>query len=317
LFRRADHVTPLPTHVIGGYLGAGKTTLVNHLLRQAGGERIAVLVNDFGSVNIDADLILGQSGEVLALSGGCVCCSFGADLVGTLAGLQQRQPPPQRVLIETSGVGLPAAVARTARLAPGLQIEGTVVVADAVSVRKHAADPYMGDTVRQQLADADLVLLNKADTVAPEALSALREWLATLAPRAACITSVKGQVPPAVVYGSSGQADEEEASMERHWQASPLTRGAPPAAADAFVSHTWQLPEGEDLSALVQRLSAPDTGLLRAKGWVQDASGQRWLVQSVGTRTELSAAPADAAPAAACGRLVLIGLRGRFVPEAW
>lgn len=310
-------MTPLPTHVIGGYLGAGKTTLVNHLLRQAGGERIAVLVNDFGSVNIDADLILGQSGEVLALAGGCVCCSFGADLVGTLAGLQQRQPPPQRVLIETSGVGLPAAVARTARLAPGLQLEGTVVVADAVRVRQQVADPYMGDTVRQQLADADLLLLNKADAVAPEALSALRECLATLAPRAACIACVQGQVPPTVVYGRLGDTESEDASFERHWQAVPWARGAAPAAADAFVSHTWQLPAGVDLNALVQRLSASHTGLLRAKGWVQDAAGQRWLVQSVGTRTELSAAPAQARPTAPCGRLVLIGLRGVFEPQAW
>ena len=97
-------VDPLPTVVIGGYLGAGKTTLVNHLLRHADGRRVAVLVNDFGDVNIDADLIEGADAGVLSLSGGCLCCSFGDDLVGTLLALQRRQPPPDVVLIELSGV---------------------------------------------------------------------------------------------------------------------------------------------------------------------------------------------------------------------
>ena len=106
-------VPPLPTVLIGGYLGAGKTTLVNHLLRQADGRRVAVLVNDFGSINIDADLIEGSSAGVLALSGGCLCCSFGDDLVGTLQALTRREPAPDVCLIELSGVALPAAVLRT------------------------------------------------------------------------------------------------------------------------------------------------------------------------------------------------------------
>ncbi|MBL8319631.1 MAG: GTP-binding protein, partial [Burkholderiaceae bacterium] len=83
----------VPTVVVGGYLGAGKTTLVNELLRQAEGQRIAVLVNDFGELTIDADLIVGASGDVLALAGGCVCCSFGADLIGTLRQVLQRTAP--------------------------------------------------------------------------------------------------------------------------------------------------------------------------------------------------------------------------------
>ena len=93
-----------PTLIVGGYLGAGKTTLVNHLLRNAGGRRIAVMVNDFGELTIDADLIEGAEGSVLALAGGCVCCSFGSDLLGALQDVLQRQPQPDLILIETSGV---------------------------------------------------------------------------------------------------------------------------------------------------------------------------------------------------------------------
>lgn len=305
-------MTPLPTHVIGGYLGAGKTTLVNQLLRQAAGERIAVLVNDFGDLGIDADLIIGQDGEVLSLAGGCVCCSFGSDLVGTLASLQRRAQPPQRVLIETSGVGLPAAVARAARLAPGLHIEGIVVVADALSVRAQGTDRYMSDTVRQQLAEADLLLLNKADAVLPETLAGLRAWLPTMAPQAALVACVQAQVPADLVYGTLGSARDE---TPRGWRCAPMAPQPPSQAVDTFVCHRLDLPPGVDLATLSARLSAPHTGLLRAKGWVLDAQGQRWLVQTVGARTQLT--PAPAADGASTGRLVMIGLRGHFDPKAW
>ena len=110
-----DTAAPLPAVVVGGWLGAGKTTLVNHLLRHAGGRRIAVLVNDFGEVSIDADLIVGAEGGLLSLAGGCMCCSWGDDLFGTLARLRAREPAPEVLLVETSGVAQPAAVARLHR----------------------------------------------------------------------------------------------------------------------------------------------------------------------------------------------------------
>ena len=107
----ADTAGALPTVLIGGWLGAGKTTLVNQLLRQADGRRLAVLVNDFGELGIDAGLITGASDEVLELAGGCVCCSYGADLVGTLRRVAARDPRPDALLIETSGVADPAGLA--------------------------------------------------------------------------------------------------------------------------------------------------------------------------------------------------------------
>ena len=130
----------LPATVVGGWLGAGKTTLVNHLLRHAGGRRIAVLVNDFGEVSIDADLIEGADGGVLSLAGGCMCCSWGEDLFGTLARVRARDPAPDVLLVETSGVAQPGAVARLLRLAPGIQVEAVVVLVDAETVHERAAD---------------------------------------------------------------------------------------------------------------------------------------------------------------------------------
>ena len=154
---------PIPVTVIGGYLGAGKTTLVNHLLRHAGGTRIAVLVNDFGELPIDADLIESKHDDVIGIAGGCVCCEIGSDLVDALRTLAARDPPPQQVLVETSGVALPGAVAGAVGLLPAYRLDATVVLADAETVRERAADRYLGDTVTRQLAEADIVVLNKAD----------------------------------------------------------------------------------------------------------------------------------------------------------
>ena len=182
----------VPAIVIGGYLGAGKTTLVNHLLRHAGDRRLAVLVNDFGEVSIDADLILGAERGLMSLAGRCVCCIFGGDLVGTLVELLQRQPPPEVLLIETSGVGIPSAVARAAALVPGLRVEATVVVADAPTVQDRVADRYVGDTVRQQLEDADLLPLNQTDRVEADTLARPTAWLSTGPPRTPPLPRVEG-----------------------------------------------------------------------------------------------------------------------------
>lgn len=308
---------PLPTVLIGGYLGAGKTTLVNHLLRQAGGRRVAVLVNDFGSINIDADLIDSAAGEasagVLALSGGCLCCSFGDDLVGTLNGLGRRSPAPDVCLIELSGVALPAAVHRTARLALGVDLVGTLVLADAAEIRRQAADRYVGDTVRQQLADADWVLLNKPDLVDEPTLQAATQAVSALAPKARVGAGAAAAVPPELVLGWRG--DEQVPSPDTPGRsAASAFAGRPigpvPEPANAvFDSCSLPLPDGTDLQALGARLADAASGVLRAKGLARDAQGQGWLLQVAGGRVAVTPAPVVGP-----GRLVMIGLRGRWQP---
>ena len=312
---------PLPLLVIGGWLGAGKTTLVNHLLRQADGRRIAVLVNDFGDINIDADLIENGDGAatpagVISLAGGCLCCSSGDDLVGTLSALARRSPPPDVVLIELSGVALPAAVLRTARLALGIAIAGTLVVADAADLRRQAGDPYVGDTVRQQLADADWVVLNKPDLVAAEVLAALQAWLPAWAPQAQVLACAVTDLPADLVLGwrvngdgdGDGDADvDADAQALARLAARPLrSAGATPASA-RFDSRSLALRPGIDLAALGARLAAPDSGVLRAKGLAAAADGSRALLQVAGGRWAVTPARLRGD-----GRLVLIGLRGRL-----
>ncbi|MFN0187015.1 MAG: CobW family GTP-binding protein [Aquabacterium sp.] len=275
---------PLPLVIIGGWLGAGKTTLVNHLLRHADGRRIAVLVNDFGSVSIDADLIEGAADEVLALAGGCICCSFGADLVGTLMQVVRREPAPDVVVVECSGVGLPAAVARSAALALGVRVDGIAVLVDAADVRRLAQDPHVGDVVRDQIAQADLLLVNQIDRLPALVAPALQAWLAGQAPGARQLECERGAVPPELLLGLKPRARPER--PPRAWAPS----AAP--AAQRFAHFPWQADAGADGDAVVAALRAAQPALLRAKGTLSDGRGGATRLHLMGPRTVFEAAPA-------------------------
>ncbi len=292
----------VPTLVIGGYLGSGKTTLVNHLLRHANGKRIAVMVNDFGEQVIDADLIIGADGDVLSLTGGCVCCSFGADLVGSLTKLAQREPAPDIILIETSGVGIPSAVARSARLAVGVRIEGIIGVCDATTIREQASHRHVGDTVRQQLADADLMLLNKTDLLDEATKQALHRWWHDEHPRTPIVSTVACAVDPAVALGVHALPGINTLGQTPRWQR------APSPAADLFASHIKRLDEPVDVRAIAGDLSAEGSPVVRAKGMLRDISGDLLILQLVGRRVDIHAAPITAS-AESIGQLLIITLQ--------
>jgi G3E family GTPase len=143
--------TPIPLTVIGGYLGAGKTTLINHLLREAGGRQLTVLVNDFGELEIDAALIEARHGDTISLSNGCICCAVGDRLVSALMQIGRRARPPDQLVIETSGIADPRRVAQIGTAGRRFALHGIVVVVDPLEARARLADPYVGETVRRQL----------------------------------------------------------------------------------------------------------------------------------------------------------------------
>ena len=290
----------VPLVIIGGYLGTGKTTLVNHLLREAEGRRIAVLVNDFGEVSIDADLIEGASDGVLALAGGCVCCSFGDDLVGTLQRAAQRRPRPDIVLLECSGVCLPAAVARSAALVQDVRVEGVVVVVDAAELRRQSGDRYVGDTVRQQVHQADLLILNhKARCTLPEML-ALRTWLAECVPGAPQADCAHGRVPSDLVLGVRAAPKDEAAIW--HGRGGPLRTSA--QTSPHPMRHFQQrVDRPVDPHELARELVAACGGLLlRAKGVVLGLDGPHWRVQVMGRRIDIDPHVGD--PCANAGTVV-------------
>lgn len=155
----------LPFTLVGGYLGAGKTTVVNRLLVESAGRRLVVLVNDVGEINVDARLVAEHDGETLELTNGCVCCSIADDLGPALERVRRLAAgpaPPDQVVMELSGVAEPARVAPWAGTT-GFRLDGIVVCADADQIVELAGRRFVGDTIRTQLATADLILLTKTD----------------------------------------------------------------------------------------------------------------------------------------------------------
>ena len=265
-----DH-PDLPVTVIGGYLGAGKTTLVNHLLRHADGLKIAVLVNDFGALPIDADLIEAEDDNIISIAGGCVCCSYGNDLVLTMIDLAQMQPRPDHVLIEASGVALPGAIASSIGLLQGYVLDGIIVLADAETVRARTSDTYMGDTVHQQLDHADVIVLNKTDLIEPAQKDDLIDWLARDYANAKTITAEHAALPLSIALGI----------------AKPLSPDLANAALDhrhLFATASYPIDAPLDPDQLATALVADNLGIIRAKGFVKALDGQLCELQLVGRR---------------------------------
>lgn len=260
----------IPVTVLTGYLGAGKTTVINHLLGAAGAPRFTVLVNDFGALDIDARLIADRGGDTITLSNGCACCSIGEDLSEALAAQLAALKRPERLIIEASGVAEPQRLAKTVQAWPGLLLDAIVTVADAGTVEAHATDKFVGTLVRRQLQAADILLLNKADLQDEDARAPLDAWLGSQAPAALRLAVTRGAVEPAVMFGP---ALEERARAHRVQIPFSLPR---------FHTRTIQSSTGIDLEGLARLLADAPAGLHRVKGFVRDRAGIVHLVQHVG-----------------------------------
>ena len=212
-----DSVTiPIPFTVIGGFLGSGKTTLLNHLLAQSSGIRFAVLVNDFGDLNIDESLISSHDGQTISLANGCVCCSISNDFNQTVINLVKRIEEFDQVVVEASGVSEPDRIMDIARLDPELSPNGIVVLVDAEEIQKHAGNSYVRSVVVKQLQTAELLIVNKTDLVSREKLALLEIWLEDVSPNAIRLKTSGGDVPVQMIFGVkikgnrfSDKADDE------------------------------------------------------------------------------------------------------------
>lgn len=300
----------VPVTILGGYLGAGKTTLVNRLLTGDHGRRLAVLVNDFGSVNIDADLIASRDGEAISLQNGCICCSI-ADSVGdALDRVLAVDPPPEQIVIEASGVADPAKVAHYGQGWPGCRLDAVVVLADAETIRARARDEFVGELVVRQLAAGDVILVTKADLVSAAALEDVRSWVAGRSRGSVPVVStVAGDVDSAVVL-------DVDAGTER----SPAGLGSPQEDG-RFESATITLdaPVAESLVRTI--LDAWPDEVVRVKGIVElvgPAGPRLVVVHRVGRRSSIEPWPEERPPPSA-HQLVLIGLAGSVAPavDAW
>lgn len=285
---------PLPVTVIAGYLGAGKTSLVNHLLRNPGGRRLMVMVNDFGELNIDAELLESADEDTMTLSNGCICCTMGTELLYALGDAIDRRPRPDHLVIEASGVAQPEKIAAAAHAEPEMQYAGVVTVADAANIGALTSDAMIGAQIAGQLAVADLVALTKTD-LGGDATELVRSLT-----KAPIVEAPMGAIDPMLVLGPT----------------SPQTPGAGHAHDHGADYAQWSAKGGVvDREALKAFLKAPPDGLYRFKGVFRFSDGGGGEAHIVGVTHALRATEVEETAA------VAIGLSGEFDPnvmaKAW
>lgn len=253
----------IPFTVIGGFLGSGKTSLLNHLLSHAKGQRLYAMVNDFGALNIDAELIAAQNGNQIALSNGCVCCSIGDDFTRALFALLQESPLPDHIIVEASGVADPARIAAFASIDRQLRLNGVATLVDATAYETHAHDPHLADNYAQQIRAADVLLISKTDLVTSHEIDAVHAALAATKPDTPRLEMSHGNAPLDVVLGIEGTPLE---SIKPDRDFVPLHDHG----LKSFATHISQ-----DISRaqLVEKIESLAPHLLRAKGVLTDSEG--------------------------------------------
>lgn len=285
--------------VVSGFLGAGKTTLLNRMVRRTEGSRLAVIVNDFGELNIDAAIVSEVSDAVYSLQNGCICCTVQDDLLAQLSSLAQLQPRLERIVIECSGVSDPQRIVQTLaypQLRSQMRMDMVITVVDAT--RHLQLEGEYARLARAQVAAADLLLLNKTDLVDDQQLQALRDALGA---RTRVHESVQAQLPDALWL----DCDQDlEARVVK-----PLMRVSIEDHSEMFSSWLWRTPGALDIERLRGWLQVLPGDVFRVKGLVVLTQGVRahWL-QHVGTRSQFSAATDEAL--ATGTRLVFIARRG-------
>jgi len=261
--------------VIGGYLGSGKTTFVNRLLAGGLPGRTAVVVNDFGSVNIDAELVASADEDTIELSNGCICCQLSDDASRTMTALAARSDL-DTVICEVSGVGDPGELALW-RSYPGFAPGPVIVCADATDIERRLRDEYVGDTVAKQLASAEIVLLTKTDLASPVQLLAAEQLCHQAAPQAQVVA--QDPMDPTQTVGTlfANQTTFTERLTEI-------------PADEHFRTHsslTVMLDEAVDAYDLARVLEGHSSLLARAKGIVWSTGSHCFEVQFAAGRGDV------------------------------
>ncbi|MCB1644519.1 MAG: GTP-binding protein [Pseudomonadales bacterium] len=279
----------IPFTVIGGYLGAGKTTLLNELLRNANGRKLALLINDFGEINIDALLIESREDNRINLSNGCICCTLSDGFHAAIESLTEAAP--DQIIVEASGVADVHTLAQYGH-SPQLQLDGVIVLADAETVRIKSKDKFVGRTIQRQLAAADIIVANKMDLLDKATQAEVISWLETHYPAAVICPAINGQVPLHLVMGVH-LVDKAATTDSGHAH---------------FTRWSWQQPAGVGVEDLQQFLAHLPPEVLRLKGTLSQPDGTR-VIQVVGQRQEIRSAPEITAEGLT---LVAIGVEGQL-----
>ncbi|WP_428485791.1 CobW family GTP-binding protein [Rhodopila sp.] len=291
----------VPILLVTGFLGAGKTTLINHLLTHPQGRRLAAVVNDFGAIDIDAALLGNAADGVVSLKNGCICCSLQGDLLRTLSTILRRDPVPDGIVIETSGVSDPAEVVR-ALLDPVVwreaALDAVICVADAWHLTRRP-DLLDDALCRSQIQAADFVALSKTDLVSPDEADRIKAALAAVKPSRMIFDMEHGRVPADILFSASLH------------QPARITAPRSAFATPDFETLSWTATSPLSLMRFQAVIGRVAGLLVRAKGILRFAErpDQPMLFQLVGERATLSPSPIDD-PATEPVRLVLIARNG-------
>lgn len=264
----------VPVTLLGGYLGAGKTTLINRILTESD-RAVAVLVNDVGAINVDARLLRRRSETVIEFTDGCVCCSLSDGLGRAFDTLRAAPRPPDHVVLELSGVAEPSRVVPWTASA-GFGLDGVVIAVDAADLVRQLADPVIGPTVQGQVRAADVVVLTKLDLATRELERATRREVDALAPGVPILDA--GQTGVAGVLALGARRDR------------PIDL-PPPTLFDVHQTSLVPLPSPGTEAEIRAVVDALPDDVLRAKGIAMTPDGHRWLIQVVGRRRRIEPLP--------------------------
>lgn len=302
----------IPVTVITGFLGSGKTTLIRHLMRNPGGKRLAILVNEFGTLGVDGDILKSCADancpveNIVELANGCICCTVADDFIPAIEALMALPMRPDHILIETSGLALPKPLLKAfdwPAIRSRITVDGVITVADAEAVAagrfapdvaaveaQRAADSSiehetpLAEVFEDQIACADIVLLSKADLAGETGVAAARRVIAVQAPRVVpMLAMTDGIINPQVILGLNAAAETDLAARPSHHD------GDDDHEHEDFDSVVIELPEITDLAALALAIGqlAVQQNVLRVKGYVAvKDKPMRLLVQAVGQRVQ-------------------------------
>lgn len=327
-----NDLTKLPVTVVTGFLGSGKTTLIRHLMQNPGGKRLAIIVNEFGDVGVDGEILKScaipncPEENILELANGCICCTVADDFIPTLEQLMKLEPRPEHILIETSGLALPKPLLKAfdwPDIRSKITVDGVIALADAEAVAAGQFAPDLAAVAAQRDADesldhetplsevfedqiscADLILLTKPDLAGAAGIAKAKAVIAAEAPRNLPVIEVTdGQIDPRIVLGLEAAAEDDLQARPSHHD------GVPEHDHEDFDSVVIGLDELESPESLIKRIEtlAETQNILRVKGYAAvKGKPMRLLVQAVGARVRAQYDRPWAAEEMRMGRVVVI-----------